>query len=107
MSTPSKKKQPVKPVEQKARFVIGQKVFIIEWGRSKAGEVYEAEILQIASIKVPLKSDTGKTVGYATAFEYDIRTCDGNYFDVEEYDLHPSITTVSIAFAKKFTHLLK
>lgn len=112
MSTPIKKKSAVaKPSEPKPKYNIGQKVFIIDRFRTKCGEVLEARVQSVQTIKKDgrfLGVQSGeKPPASFTSFEYDLVTANGAYYGMDEYGVHPSISAVSIAFANYFTTLLK
>ncbi len=106
-NTPSKKKPAVKPVEQKARYSIGQKVFIIERLKRRTGEVLQAEVLVVREIKHPMITESGKIGSLVTDFEYDLRTCYGEFEEIRESQLYPTLQSVAMAFTHNFTTLLK
>jgi hypothetical protein len=106
MSTKKKVSTP-KTVVPSPKYAIGQLVFIVDESRSSYGEVLQAEVEAIRSIKFSTKSDTGKTIGSETRFEYDVMTANGRYSSLSEYRLYPSLTAVSLAFTNRFVHLLK
>lgn len=112
MSTPKKPAtKSVKPSEPRAKYSIGQKVFIIDRYRTKCGEVLEARVQSVQTIKKDGRlegSPSGqKPPASFTSFEYDLRTANGVYYGLDEWGVHPSLTAVSLAFAQYFTTLLK
>jgi hypothetical protein len=108
MSTPKKPAtKSVKPSEPRAKYSIGQKVFIIDNARSSYGEVLQAEVDIVRSARFSALSESGKITGSEIRYEYDVRTCNGIYREKSEYALYPTLTAVSLAFTQNFTTLLK
>lgn len=110
MSTSKKtpqKAQDKKPAAASPKYTNGQLVFFIDRGRSKVGEVLQAEVIAWRSSSFNLVDAVGKKTGCITDFEYDLRTAYGDYEEISEIQLYPNLTAVSLAFTKGFVHLLK
>ena|ERR1700722_14482130 len=113
MSTPkpASKKPSTKTVEPKAKFSIGQKVFIIDRGRSNPGYIFQAKVESVRTIKGTRSGEgicnsNGK-IEPRTSFEYDLSTMSGWFSEVNEWSVHHNLTAASLAFTEQFTHLLK
>jgi len=105
MSTPSKKKV-TKPVEAKARYNNGNKVFIISWAFTQTGQIFEGEVRRVITTKDPIISENGRITGSQTLYSYLLYTQRGE-LEVPQDSIYPSFVEAAKVFAKGFLFSLK
>jgi hypothetical protein len=104
MST-SKKKPSATPVP-KAKFALGQKIFICCYVFSGPGKILQGEISRKDSYTHPCKSDSGKIIGNETFFSYIVATSMGS-FEVHEPQCYATYLDAAKEFGKTFVEYLK
>lgn len=111
MST--KKTQPkAKTTEPKPKYSIGSKVFIIERERSQLGRILQAKVESVKTIKglrgqMSAEPHSVAKLVHHTAFEYDLTTELGEFNELGEWALFPTLISASLEFTSRFTCMLK
>jgi hypothetical protein len=103
MST--KKKVIQKVADPKAKYRIGTRVFFINYLGNKT-EILEGEIEYVESTTYPEKDNLGKTKGYTTLFDYNLRTVRGQ-IEIGEISLFANFGEAAKAYSQPFLTLLK
>jgi hypothetical protein len=106
MSNPkSKPKTASKPVEPKAKYAIGQKVFVIISHRGKPEELAECKV-ESRTIVEYKPIEAGKNLGTLITHSYSVVSHDAR-MNVRENEIYPSFQSAANKFAEAFTTLLK
>jgi len=102
---PVKKKVTPKLIKPEAKYKIGSRVFFINYLGNKT-EILEGEIESIGSGTYREKDNLGKTRGFTTLFDYNLKTVRGQ-IEVSEFNLFPNYTESAKAFSHSYLTLLK